>query len=138
VAARAAYFVVACAALVSLLAIVLARRTDTATVFGVVFGLLWFAYMLLGPRFFSRRQFQNNPTVQSPITLSASEQGLEFHSQHTDARIAWSAYVAWAEAKSVFIIMPQPRIYSTIPKRAFGADQIGEFREMLRDNIGKK
>jgi hypothetical protein len=34
--------------------------------------------------------------------------------------------------------MPQPRAYIAIPKRAFAADQIGEFREMLRSNIGTK
>jgi YcxB-like protein len=104
-------------------------------VFGVVFGALWFAYILLAPRFFSRRQFKNNPMAQSPITLDASEQGLEFHNAHADSRVAWSAYVAWGEVKSVFIIMPQPRMYIAIPKRAFAGEQVDEFREMLRRNI---
>jgi hypothetical protein len=40
--------------------------------------------------------------------------------------------------KSVFVIMPQPRLYIAIPKRAFSEEQISEFRELLRRNVGKK
>jgi hypothetical protein len=76
--------------------------------------------------------------AQSPITLKVSEHGLEFHNAHADSRVAWSAYVAWGETKSVFVIMPQPRAYITIPKRAFGEEEVGEFREILRRNVGKK
>jgi YcxB-like protein len=132
--------VVAFASLTSLATIVLVRGTETTkvAVFGLVFSAFWFAYMLLGPRFYSRRQLRNNPVAQSPITLNASEQGLEIRSAHSEARVAWSAYVAWAEAKSVFVIMPQPRIYMAIPKRAFGAEQLREFREMLQSHIVKK
>jgi len=94
--------------------------------------------MLLAPGFYSRRQFKNNPMAQSPITLDISEQGLEFHNAHADSKVAWSAYVAWGEVGSVFVVMPQPRAYITIPKRAFGEGQVGEFREILRRNIGNK
>jgi hypothetical protein len=91
--------------------------------------------MLVAPGFYSRRQFRNNPLAQSPITLFVSEQGLEFHNVHADSKLAWSAYMAWGEVKSVFIIMPQPRAYVPIPKRAFSSDQQSEFRELLRRNI---
>jgi hypothetical protein len=57
--------------------------------------------------------------AQSAITLDVSERGFEFHNAHADSRVAWSAYVGWGEAKSVFVILPQPRAYITIPKRAF-------------------
>lgn len=73
--------------------------------------------------------------AQSPITLEASETGLQFQNAHADSKVAWSAYVGWGEGKSVFVILPQPRIYITIPKRAFTAEQESEFREMLRHNI---
>ena len=76
--------------------------------------------------------------AQSQITLDVSEQGLEFHNPHADSRVAWSAYVAWGEVRLVFVIMPQPRIYIAIPKRAFGEGQVEEFREMLRRHVGKK
>ncbi len=73
--------------------------------------------------------------AESPITLDSSETGLQFHSAHADSKVSWSAYVGWGESKSVFVIMPQPRIYIVIPKRAFSEGQVGEFRELLRRNI---
>jgi hypothetical protein len=76
--------------------------------------------------------------AQSPITLDASEQGLEFHNPHAESKVAWSAYIGWGEAKSVFILMPQPRMYITIPKRALDEEQLAEFREILRRNIRNK
>jgi hypothetical protein len=135
-----AYFIVATASLTSLLVLLVARSSETVPIalFGIVFGGGWFAYMLLAPRFYSRRQFRNNPLAQSPITLDVSEQGFEFHNAHADSKVAWSAYVAWGEAKSVFVIMPQPRAYIAIPKRAFTEEQLTEFREMLRRNVDKK
>jgi len=136
----ASYFLVAGGSLTSLLILLLDRRAETTTtaVFTVIFGILWFAYMLLAPRLSARRQFGNNPIAQSPITLDVSEHGLEFHNPHAESKVEWSAYVAWGEAKSVFMIMPQPREYVAIPKRAFSEGQVSEFRDMLRRNIVTK
>ncbi len=134
------YLVVATGSLTSLLALIIDRHSDTAPVgvFGVVFGFLWFGYMLSAPRLSARRQFRNNPMAQSPITLTASERGLEFQNPHAESKIAWSAYVGWGEAKGVFVILPQPRAYMAIPKRAFSEKQLSEFRDMLRHNVGKR
>jgi hypothetical protein len=101
------------------------------TVLGLVF--LW-----QGPRFSSSRQFRNTPSAQSPVTLDISEAGMETQSVHGASKASWSTYVAWAEAKSLFVILPQPRIYIPIPKRAFSEEQIVEFREILRRNIVRK
>lgn len=76
--------------------------------------------------------------AQSQIALEVSDQGFDFHNAHADSRVAWSAYIAWGEVKSVFIVMPQPRAYIAIPKRALTDEQLTEFREMLRRNIGSK
>jgi len=135
-----AYFVVASSSLLCVLMLLFARTPATTPValFGIVFGVVWFAYMLLAPKFSSRRQFRGMPTAQSPITMAISDAGIAVHTLHADSKVAWSAYVGWGESKSVFVIMPQPRIYIAIPKRAFTDEQLGEFREMLRRNIGKK
>lgn len=135
-----AYFFVAGASLTTLLMILFAPSPATTPIAlgGVAFGVVWFAWMLLAPRFFSKRQFRNHPMAQSPIILSTSETGFQFQNAHADSNVAWSAYIGWAESKSVFVIMPQPRIYITIPKRAFAEEQVGEFREMLQRNIGEK
>ncbi len=69
------------------------------------------------------------------MTIEASDAGLAVHSAYGESKVSWSAYMAWAEVKSVFVILPQPRIYVPIPERAFTAEQLNEFRELLRRNI---
>jgi|GEM_PF-6351668 len=132
-----AYFVVGLASLASMVSLFFDRTSDTASTawVGLIFGVFWFAYMLAAPRFFSRRQFRNHPMAQSPISLGVSETDLQFHNAHADSKVAWSAYVGWGESKCVFVILPQPKIYITIPKRAFTDEQQSEFREMLRRNV---
>ena len=114
------------------------RATTPIDVAGIVFSVVSAAAIWAGPRFSSRRQFKNNPTAQSPITMIASDAGLEVQTGHAHSKIAWSAYVAWGESDSVFVIMPQPRMYVPIPKRAFTDEQVGEFRALLQRNIRKK
>jgi|HubBroStandDraft_6_1064221.scaffolds.fasta_scaffold138088_4 hypothetical protein len=134
-----AYFVVGTGTLLCIWTFFLDRVPDTSfDLGGIAFGVAWLTWMLLAPRFFSKRQFRNNPMAQSPITVDISEAGFRFHNAHADSNVAWSAYVGWEESKSVFVIMPQPRIYVTIPKRAFTEEQVREFREILRRNIVRK
>lgn len=137
---RAAYFVVATALVTSASMLVVERDAATSRVSwgAVVFAAVWFAYMMGAPRFSARRQFRNTPSAQSPHTVEISEEGLEIHTAHADSKVLWSAFVAWSERKSVFVILPQPRIYVPIPKRAFTEEQQAEFREILRRNVGKK
>lgn len=59
-------------------------------------------------------------------------------SEHYDSQVKWSTYIGWSEGKSVFVLLPQPRIYIPIPKRAFSEQQLAEFREILRRNIAAK
>lgn len=135
-----AYLIVGLAVIISLTLLLVDRSaatTPTASA-GITFCVVWFAYMLSAPRLSSRRQFRSNPMVQSAITLEVTEQGLEFQNAHVHSKVAWSAYVAWGEVKTVFVLMPQPRTYITIPKRAFTEEQVSEFRELLRRNIGKR
>jgi hypothetical protein len=99
------------------------------------FAALWFIYMWTAPRFSGRRQFRGSPSAQSRMTIDASDAGLAVHSAYGESQVSWSAYIAWAEAKSIFVILPQPRIYVPIPKRAFTAEQLNEFRELLRRNV---
>jgi hypothetical protein len=99
------------------------------------FGVFWFAFMLGAPWLSARRQYRNTPTAHGPMTIEPSDAGLHIQSAHADSKVAWSAYVAWGENKTVFVILPQPRIYVPIPKRAFSAEQLSEFREILRRNI---
>jgi hypothetical protein len=102
---------------------------------GFVLSIAFLVWMWVGPSLSAGRQFRNTPAAHDPMTIDATDAGLEIHSVHTDSKVAWSAYMAWGEDKTVFAILPQPRIYVPIPKRAFTAEQLSEFRELLRRNI---
>jgi len=104
----------------------------------IFIGVLWALSVVVAPRLQARLQFRRMPTAQVPITIDASDSGLHIKSAHATSEVAWSAYMAWGEGKSVFIVMPQPRIYVPIPKRAFNEEQLAEFREILRRNIGRR
>lgn len=95
----------------------------------------WLVLIWSNPWLSARIQFRRMPSAQSPITIAVSESGLHVHSLHSDSQVAWSAYMGWGEESSVFVILPQPKIYVPIPKRAFTTEQVVEFREILHRNI---
>lgn len=105
---------------------------------GLAFAALWFTFMLGGPWLSARWQFKGSPSAQVPIEVEASDEGLFFHSAYAESKISWSAYVAWGENKATFVILPQPRTYFPIPKRAFTPEQLEDFRSILRRNVSKK
>lgn len=111
----------------------------STTLISVVPGLLVSAGFLIlifaGPSLSARRQFRNTPSAHDPMTVGASDSGLQIHSVHANSKVAWTTYMAWGEGKSVFVILPQPRIYVPIPKRAFTDEQLAEFRELLVRNV---
>jgi len=134
---RCAYFLVGLTILVSLLLPLVRPGSEMLKIWAapLAFAVIWFAFMLGAPWLSARQQYRNTPTAQTPISIEASDTGLSIQSAHADSRVAWSAYAAWGENKSVFVVLPQPRIYVPIPKRAFSAEQLVEFRELLGRNI---
>jgi hypothetical protein len=96
------------------------------------------ALVWLSPRLSARKQFRSMPSAHAPLTLTVAESGMQVHCEHYDSTLSWSTYIGWSEGQSVFVLLPQPRIYIPIPKRAFNQEQLAEFREILKRNIGKK
>ena len=100
----------------------------------VVF-ILWILIVWASPYLSARSQFRGSPSAKVPITLDVNDSGLQFHSQHGDSKVVWSAYVKWLEERTIFALFPTPKIYIVIPKRAFTVDQVSEFRELLREHV---
>jgi len=97
--------------------------------------ILWNLIFWAVPYLSARSQFRGSRAAKAPITLEVTDAGLQFRSQHTDSKVGWSAYVKWLEEKTIFALFPNPKIFIVIPKRAFSVDQIGEFRELLREHV---
>jgi hypothetical protein len=100
-----------------------------------IFFILWNLIVWALPYISARSQFRGSPSAKAPITLDITDAGLHFHSQHTDSKVAWSAYVKWLEEKTIFALFPNPKIFIVIPKRAFTVDQASEFRDLLREHV---
>jgi hypothetical protein len=121
--------------LISIVQLLVASGNFVNALPGFVVSVGALVVIFAGPSLTARRQFRTTPSAHDPMTIEASDAGLRIHSVHAESQVAWSAYMAWGEYKSVFVILPQPRIYVPIPKRAFTAEQLVEFRELLDRNI---
>jgi hypothetical protein len=121
--------------LISIAQLFVASASFVSALPGLVFSVGALILIWATPSLSAHRQFRNTPSAHDPMTMDASDAGLEIHSVHADSKVAWSAYMEWGEHKAVFVILPQPRIYVPIPKRAFTDEQLNEFRELLRRNI---
>lgn len=97
--------------------------------------ILWTIIFWASPYRSARSQFRGSPSAKAHITLDVTDAGLHFRSQHTDSKVGWSAYVKWLEEKAIFALFPNPKVFIVIPKRAFTADQMSEFRELLREHV---
>jgi len=137
---RCAHVVVALTVPLAILLVCLSPDLESLKLSGGILGFaaVWFGFILGGPWISAKRQFTGTPSAQSPMTVEASDVGMTVQTAHANSNVSWSAYVAWAEGKSVFVVLPQPRIYIPIPKRAFSDEQLDQFREILRRNIGSK
>lgn len=87
------------------------------------------------PSMSANRQFRNTPSVQNPITLDVSDSGLHYRSVNTDATVSWNSYIKWMQDEMVFALFPTPKIFIVIPKRAFSAEQVKAFSEILQQKI---
>jgi hypothetical protein len=105
--------------------------------FLIALPVVWLFGVWVSPRIQARIQFRRMPSAHSLTTLAISDAGMHMHSDHYDSQIKWPTYIGWSEGKSVFVLFPQPRIYVPIPKRAFSDEQVNEFREILRRNVGQ-
>ena len=137
---RCSYVIMALTVPLAILLVCLRANLESLKLSGEILGfaVLWFGFMLASPWISAKRQFSGSPSAQSPMMVEASDVGLVVQTAHGSSNVAWSAYIAWAEGKSVFVVLPQPRIYIPIPKRALTNQQLDEFREMLRRNVGSK
>lgn len=104
-------------------------------VLACIAGLIVSILVSLWRRSAVRKQFHGNPSTRGLITLAVEESGLRLRSQHTDSIATWSSFVMWSEGKSVFAIMTSPAAYLAVPKRALSAEQLIQFRELLRSKI---
>ena len=123
---------------IALLVVGPSLKVKYLSLFALGMPIVGFLSLWGAPHIHARMQYRRMPSAQTSVTMTVSEPGLRVLFEYGDSQVKWSAYIGWAEGAAVFVLFPQPRLYVPIPKRAFSPDQLDQFRDILRRNVGKK
>ncbi len=101
--------------------------------FGLV--IMWILLLWWLPRWSMRRQFLKQPGAHGPRTLLLDASGAHWRWNGGSSDIEWKNYIRSVEGKNQFLFYTSPACFNILPKRALGAEQLREVRELLRQNI---
>ena len=87
----------------------------------------------------------NSANWGQPMTVEVIGEGLVLNTPSWQGTFKWANFEFFTETRNLFVMYPVPSLYPVpestfiIPKRAFsGEEQLGDFRELLHHNIGKR
>jgi hypothetical protein len=100
--------------------------------------IVWFAFWLRSPARSARKQFSSQPALQSPRTMSANENGVRWRWDGGNADLAWNNFVHFMETPGLFLLLPAPKIFNVVPKRAFGPEELEAFRSLVKRNVRER
>jgi hypothetical protein len=87
----------------------------------------------------------NSANCGQPMTVEVIGEGLVLNTASWQGTFKWANLDFFTETINLLVIYPVPSLYPVpestfiIPKRAFsGEEQLGDFRELLHHNIGKR
>ena len=98
-------------------------------ILGVVVLIPLFAYISI------RKAVNHNPMATAQTKLTYRETGLYFETPHSQWEVAWPGFIEWKEnQKYLFLwIGTDKKVPAVvIPKRAFTADQLATFKDLLK------
>lgn len=82
-----------------------------------------------------RRHFRTLPNFVLKQSLSPDEEGLHTTTSVGRSENKWSAYTSLDETPNLFLLYMGSGMFEVIPKRAFSASQLEEFRNLLTRHI---
>ena len=80
--------------------------------------------------------FRRDNRLQDQFEAVISDNGIDVASSRADSKYDWSAFLRYAETKSLFLVYQAPRVFNIFPKRAFAAEEVDEFRRLLDRKLG--
>ncbi|MCJ8510000.1 YcxB family protein [Rhizobium lemnae] len=84
---------------------------------GAIVIVLPFFQYFFGASIFARKAYAAQKTLQHPMTVEWSEEGLRSTAQQGDWNIPWDDYLKWAEDDKVLLLYQGPRVFNMIPRR---------------------
>jgi YcxB-like protein len=97
----------------------------------LLLAVLWLGYPSLYLPFKLNRDFQEHPNFGRDCHLQVNDDELRSQSDVSTGETKWAAFVKFHETPNLFMLYLGGRMFKVIPKRAFSASQLEEFRELL-------
>lgn len=80
--------------------------------------------------------FRREPKLHDQYSLTFSEQGIRFNTEHIDSQLEWSLYSRALIDTYSYILYHGARSFTVIPKRVFESnDQEKNFRNLLTQKV---
>lgn len=129
--------VVALMGAIVLLKAVMRPSAETARglVLVLVLIVMWVALLWLLPWWTMRRQFLHQPGAHGPRTLTLDNFGAHWKWNGGSSDVEWKNYIRSVEGKNQILFYTSPACFNILPKRALAAEQLGELRSLLIQNI---
>ncbi len=98
--------------------------------------LFLLAFMLIGPRYLTKRNWRNNPLARAPVTGSVDDQSVEWNGPYTTGRFPWGAFLKRKSADDMVLLYTAPNAALYFP-RSFFPDEIAwqAFRAIAEVNV---
>ena len=125
------------AAGVGLLQMASNRTNQTFSNFAPIFVLaaLWAGIIWASPWLFAKRMF--GPSLKGPRTIQVDAGCLHLRWSGGKSDFAWNNFIRYLEGKNHFLLYTSRALFTVVPKRAFGPQQLSEFRTILAQSIQK-
>jgi hypothetical protein len=100
----------------------------------ILLGLLMFAAFFVIPPL----NFRREPKFREDYSLTFSQDGIHFQTEHIDSELQWSLYSKALIDRNSYLLYYGTRQFTIIPKKAFhGIDEQFRFEQMLAQHIPK-
>lgn len=112
------------------------RRGAIPTIFAMgVSGAALVALYAFYPDYLAKRKFRTDGRIRREMKMDFSAEGLRVESSGIESYSAWKKFEGYAESSRVYLLFLSPRHFLVFPKRAFPAEEIGAFRELLEKSV---
>ncbi len=95
----------------------------------------WLAIIYWLPRRRVRKQFDSNRSLRAVQTVEISSAGLHFHNELSESRTSWNAFIRCVESDTLFVLFASNTLFYTLPKRAFGDENVARFRALVEQHV---
>lgn len=100
-----------------------------------VLAAVWAGIIWASPWLFAKRMA--GPSLKGPRSIQVEAGGLHLRWSGGNSDFAWNNFIRYLEGKNHFLLYTSRALFTVVPKRAFGPQQLSEFRTILAQNIPK-